>query len=97
MPQIETWPRLPPPIREHLLERMRDPNITLGDLNKLRLWIESRPNVPEGTWYKDLARSSYAVRASIRKLFCWQARPQLVSSFPDNRNWRFLNKLTAAL
>jgi len=32
---------------------MRDRNSTLDDLNKLRLWIESKPTVPEGDWYKD--------------------------------------------
>jgi hypothetical protein len=26
---------------------MRDRNITLDDLNKLRVWIESKPEVPE--------------------------------------------------
>jgi hypothetical protein len=29
MPQIETWPRLPVALREHLVERMHDRNITL--------------------------------------------------------------------
>jgi len=33
MAQIETWPRLPAALREHLLERMHDRNITLDDLN----------------------------------------------------------------
>jgi len=53
MPQIETWPRLPAAIREHLVERMRDRNINLPDLNQLRLWMETKPEVPEGLWYKD--------------------------------------------
>jgi hypothetical protein len=53
MPQIETWSRLPPAVRDHLIERMHDRNIGLEDLNQLRLWIESRPFVPEGKWYKD--------------------------------------------
>ena len=53
MPQIETWPRLPAAIREHLVERMRDRNINLADLNQLRLWMETKPEVPEGLWYKD--------------------------------------------
>jgi hypothetical protein len=32
---------------------MHDRNISLKDLNQLRVWIESKPNVPEGPWYKD--------------------------------------------
>jgi hypothetical protein len=53
MPQIETWPRIPAAIRDHLIERMHDRNIRIEDLNALRLWLESKPNVPEGPWYKD--------------------------------------------
>jgi hypothetical protein len=53
MPQIETWPRIPAAIRDHLLERMRDRQITLDDLNQRRLWMETRPDVPTGAWYKD--------------------------------------------
>ena len=53
MPQIETWSRIPAAIRNHLIERMRDRNIRIEDLNRLRLWLESKPNVPEGPWYKD--------------------------------------------
>ena len=53
MPQIETWPRIPAAIRDHLIERMHDHNIRIEDLNALRLWLESKPNVPEGPWYKD--------------------------------------------
>jgi hypothetical protein len=33
---------------------MRDRNIRLEDLNRLRLWLESKPSVPEGPWDKDL-------------------------------------------
>jgi hypothetical protein len=48
MAEIETWSRLPAAVRNHLVERMRDRNISLEDLNHLRLWIESQPNEPEG-------------------------------------------------
>src|SRR5947208_14657274 len=50
MPQIETWSRLPVGIRDHLIERMRDRSVKLEHLNQLRIWIESKPNVPEGRW-----------------------------------------------
>jgi hypothetical protein len=53
MPQIETWSRLPPVLRGRRVERMRDRNVSLDDLNQLCLWIESKPEVPEGQWYKD--------------------------------------------
>jgi len=53
MAQIETWSRLPQTIRDHLVERMRDRKISLADLNQLRIWIDSKPDVPERAWYKD--------------------------------------------
>jgi len=53
MPQIETWSGLPQAVREHLIERMGDRKIGLDDLNRLRIWMESKPEVPEGPWYKD--------------------------------------------
>jgi hypothetical protein len=53
MPQIETWDNLPVAVRQHLIDRMRDRSISIADLNQLRLWIESKPEVPEGDWYKD--------------------------------------------
>ena len=53
MPQIERWDRLPEGVRLHLIQRMRDRAISLSDLNQLRLWVETRPEVPDGDWYKD--------------------------------------------
>jgi len=46
MPHLETWNKLPPAIRQHLIDRMQDRSISIGDLNKLRIWVESRPLVP---------------------------------------------------
>ena len=53
MPKIETWDNLPLAVRHHLIERMRDRSIGLEDLNQLRLWVESKPEAPDGDWYKD--------------------------------------------
>jgi hypothetical protein len=53
MPQIETWSRLAVGIRDHLIDRMRDRSIRLEDLNVLRVWLGSKPCVPEGLWYKE--------------------------------------------
>ena len=69
MPQIEIWPRLPAAIREHLVERMRDRNISLQDLNQLRLWMESKPEVPEGLWYKDFGSFKLCGEGKLPKTF----------------------------
>ena len=51
--KIETWSRLPRAVRDHSVGRMHDRNIGLEDLNQLRLWMESKPDVPDGPWYKE--------------------------------------------
>ena len=53
MPKIASWSQMPAGIRQHLVQRMHDRSISLEDLNRLRVWIESRPEVAEGEWYKD--------------------------------------------
>jgi hypothetical protein len=46
MPKIERWDKLPAVVRQHLTNRMRERAISITDLNQLRLWIESEPEVP---------------------------------------------------
>jgi len=69
MPRIEMWSRLPATIRDHLVDRMRDRNITLDDLNQLRLWVESKPNVPDGPWYKDFGSFKLCGEGKYPKTF----------------------------
>jgi hypothetical protein len=69
MPRIETWNHLPAGIREHLIDRMRDRAISIADLNQLRLWIESNPEVPEDDWYKDFGSFKICGHGSYPKTF----------------------------
>ncbi len=69
MPQIATWSQLPVGIRDHLIERMRDRKISLEDLNQLRLWMESKPDVPEGPWYKDFGSFKLCGHGQYPKTF----------------------------
>ena len=69
MPKIETWSRLPPAIRQHLIERMHDRKIGLDDLNRLRMWLETNPEVPEGQWYKDFGSFKLCGEGSYPKTF----------------------------
>jgi hypothetical protein len=52
MPKIQ-WTDLPLPLRQHLLDRLEQRQITVEDLYQLKLWRESEPEAPEGEWYKD--------------------------------------------
>ena len=69
MPRIAIWSELPPALRSHLVERMRERNISIDDLNRLRIWIESRPEVPVGRWYKDFGSFKLCGSGSYPKTF----------------------------
>ena len=69
MPKIAIWAEIPAAIREHLIQRMHDRNIDLNDLNKLRLWMESKPDVPEGEWYKDFGSFKFCGEGKYPKTF----------------------------
>jgi hypothetical protein len=69
VPRIETWQRLPAAIRDHLVEPMHDRKIALQDLNQLRIWIESKPDVPEAAWYKDFGSFKLCGEGKYPKTF----------------------------
>ena len=75
MPKIALWTQIPPAIRDHLSARMRDRHVGLDDLNRLRLWIESKPDVPEGRWFKDFGSFKLCGEASLPKTFLLRGQP----------------------
>jgi hypothetical protein len=52
LPTIQ-WSNLPPALRGHLFERLRERKISTDDIYQLKLWRESNPEAPEGPWFKD--------------------------------------------
>lgn len=72
MPQIESWSRIPAAVRHHLIDRMHDRNISLTDLNGH--WMETQPEVPEGSWYKDFGSFKLCVEGKYPKHFFLLAR-----------------------
>lgn len=69
MPKIESWQNLPPRVRQHLIDRMHDRSISVADLNQLRLWVESKPEVPESDWFKDFGSFKICGRGPYPKTF----------------------------
>ncbi|HUK42866.1 MAG TPA: hypothetical protein VLW48_00335 [Candidatus Bathyarchaeia archaeon] len=69
MPQIASWSEMPDGIRQHLVQRMHDRSIGIEDLNRLRDWIESQPEVPEGDWYKDFGSFKLCGSGKLPKTF----------------------------
>jgi hypothetical protein len=68
LPTIE-WSDLPPALRNHLFERLRDRKITAEDLYQLRLWRESNPEAPEGAWFKDFGSFKVCGEGKYPKTF----------------------------
>ena len=51
--KLNRWSDFPRGVQRHLSERLLSRKITSDDLNELRVWVESQPDVPETAWYKD--------------------------------------------
>lgn len=54
MPQVRRKD-VPPPLLQHLLERIQERHIAAKQLELLAEWLDVEPEVPEGPWYKRFA------------------------------------------
>jgi hypothetical protein len=52
LPNIR-FSNLPRAVWQHLLDRVRERQISLSDLERLQEWVQREPVAPEGDWYKD--------------------------------------------
>ena len=75
MPKIDGWQKLPPRVRQHLIDRMQDRSITVADLNQLRLWIETEPEVPDGDWFRDFGSFKICGEGKYPKTFLLAGQP----------------------
>ncbi|MGA3097037.1 MAG: hypothetical protein ABSF25_11320 [Bryobacteraceae bacterium] len=48
---------------------MGDRSIGIADLNQLRIWIESKPDVPDGEWHKDFGSFKICCQGPYPKTF----------------------------
>lgn len=74
MPKIQ-WTNLPPALRDHLFERLRERQIKAEDLYKLKLWRESEPDAPEGAWWKDFESFKICGDGQFPKTFLLPGQP----------------------
>ena len=68
MPKIQ-WTNLPPDLRDHLLDRRAERQITTEDLYRLKEWKESDPDAPDGLWYKDFGSFKICGEGKFPKTF----------------------------
>ena len=83
----------PVALRQHLIDRMRDRNITLNDLNQLRVWINSTPEVREEEWYKDFGSFKLCGHGSLPKTFPLKNQ----AARGSNASWRRVSNFVGAL
>lgn len=50
-------------------------HISLEDLNQLRLWMETKPEVPQGPWYKDFGSFKLCGEGRYPKTFLLAGQP----------------------
>ncbi|MEK7270736.1 MAG: hypothetical protein AAB215_07350 [Planctomycetota bacterium] len=74
MPKIQ-WTDLPPALREHLFDRLRERRIMAADLWRLKLWRESEPDVPAGPWVKDFGSFKICGEGQYPKTFLLFGQP----------------------
>jgi hypothetical protein len=74
MPKIQ-WVDLPPALRDHLFERLRERRISAEDLFQLKLWRESEPDAPDGLWYKDFGTFKVCGEGQYPKTFLLRGQP----------------------
>jgi hypothetical protein len=74
MPKIQ-WSGLPPALRDHLFERLRERKVTTEDLYRLKEWRESEPDAPDGAWYKDFGSFKICGEGRYPKTFLLRGQP----------------------
>ena len=74
MPKIQ-WTNLPPALRDHLFDRLRDRKITVEDLYQLKLWRESEPETPDEPWVKDFRSFKICREGKYPKTFLLRGQP----------------------
>jgi hypothetical protein len=74
MPKIQ-WTGLPPALRDHLFDRLRDRAITAAGLYRLKMWRESEPEAPDGPRYKDFGSFKICGEGQYPKTFLLRGQP----------------------
>jgi hypothetical protein len=68
MPKIRRR-NLPPALPDHLLDRVRSPDVSPEQLGELAQWLDTEPEVPAGRWFKRLSGMTVCGEGELVKTF----------------------------
>jgi len=68
MPKIRRH-HLPPALFQHLLDRIQERKIPASQLELLARWLDTEPEVPEGTWHKSFSGMTVCGDGELIKTF----------------------------
>ena len=68
MPEVRRA-KLPPALLAHLLERIRQRQISADQLGLLGAWLDTRPVVPAGSWFKRFPGMTLCGEGELIKTF----------------------------
>ena len=68
MPKVRRQ-NVPPALVDHLRERVEHREISLEQLQQLLVWLDARPEVPHGRWFKRFPGLSVCGEGELIKTF----------------------------
>ncbi len=68
MPRVRRH-NVPPALFQHLLDRLHSRNIPALQLELLAKWLDTEPEVPEGSWYKRFSDMTVCGEGELIKTF----------------------------
>lgn len=68
MPKIQRKD-IPRPLFAHLLQRVQERNIGAEAIASLAAWLDTNPEVPEGSWYKRFPTMTVCGTGTLVKTF----------------------------
>jgi hypothetical protein len=73
MPKIRRQ-NLPPALLNHLLERVKERQISPDQLGALADWLDTQPEVPDGRWFKRFVGMTVCGESELIKTFLTTAQ-----------------------
>jgi hypothetical protein len=67
--RLNRWSNFPPGIKQHLQQCLLERKITLDDLDKLRVWVDSDPDLPQAPGSAILGLSKLSEKVQIHSAF----------------------------